>query len=60
MMHLCGARAVALAATSSRDEVSLQVTRMTQKACGSNSLSGFWSACSGAHSRPTRAGWKII
>jgi hypothetical protein len=28
-----------LAATSSRDEVSLQVTRTTQKACGSNSLS---------------------
>jgi hypothetical protein len=45
MMGLCGgqaaARAAALAAASSRDVVSLQVARTTQKACGSNSLSRF-------------------
>jgi hypothetical protein len=45
MMQLRGAQAAArgaaLAATSSRDEVSLQVARCTQKACGSNSLSRF-------------------
>jgi hypothetical protein len=55
MMGLCGgqaaARAAALAAASSRDVVSLQVARTTQKACGSNSLSRFWSACSGGHSQ---------